>query len=66
MRPPFAYVQSFVDKPSGKVYRFFRKRGCKRVPLPGLPGSREFVEAYQRALDELQMVPIGAGRSTPR
>jgi hypothetical protein len=40
MRPPFPYVQSFVDKQSGKVFHYFRRRGYRRVRLP-LPGSRE-------------------------
>jgi hypothetical protein len=46
------YVQSFVDRKSGTVYHYFRRPGYKRVPLPGLPGSREFMAAYQDALKE--------------
>jgi site-specific recombinase XerD len=42
------YVQAFVS--SGGVYHYFRKRGSKRIPLPGLPGSAEFMAAYQQAL----------------
>ena len=34
----------------GRLYHYFRKPGCKRVPLPGLPGSAKFMEAYQAAL----------------
>jgi len=56
------YVQSFVDKQTGKVFHYFRKRGCKRVRLPGLLGSREFMEAYQRALDG-PLMPVGATRT---
>jgi integrase len=42
------YVQSFTS--AGGVYHYFRKRGSPRIPLPGLPGSSEFMEAYQTAL----------------
>jgi integrase len=59
------YVQSFVDRKSGTVYHYFRRPGYKRVPLPGLPGSREFMAAYQDALEEPH-VEIGASkRSIP-
>ena len=61
---PFRYVQSFVDRKTGAVFHYFRRRGYPRVRLPGLPGSREFMEAYQRALDSQQM-PIGATRTKP-
>jgi hypothetical protein len=40
------FVQSFVDKRSGAVFSYFRRRGHPRIRLPGLPGSREFMEAY--------------------
>jgi integrase len=45
------YVQEFVDK-IGKVRRYFRKPGCKPVPLPGAPGSAEFMQTYQAALGD--------------
>jgi integrase len=38
--------------------------GFKRVPLPGLPGSAEFMAAYQAALTgQLPRPPIGASRT---
>jgi enterobacteria phage integrase len=44
------YVNEFVDR-YGKVRRYFRRRrGGRPVPLPGLPGSAEFMAAYQAAL----------------
>jgi hypothetical protein len=43
------YVQAWVDR-EGRVHRYFRRRGYPRVPLPGLPGSFEFMAAYQAAL----------------
>jgi integrase len=45
------YVHQFVDRRSGKPRFYFRRRGFPRVPLPGLPGSEEFMAAYARALD---------------
>jgi integrase len=43
------YINEFVDR-YGNVRRYFRRRGGRPVPLPGLPGSSEFMEAYQAAL----------------
>jgi enterobacteria phage integrase len=45
------YVKIYTDR-SGKIRRYFRRRGCKPVPLPGVPGSAEFMAAYQAALGE--------------
>jgi integrase/recombinase XerD len=47
-----AYVQEFIDH-HGIVRRYFRKAGCKRVKLPGAPGSAEFNAAYEKALASL-------------
>jgi integrase len=55
------YVKAYVDR-SGKVRRYFRKPGCKAVPLPGAPGSAEFMEAYQAALGEKAPPPLGNRR----
>jgi integrase len=43
------YVNEFIDR-HGKIRRYFRRSGRKAVLLPGLPGSIEFMEAYQAAL----------------
>jgi site-specific recombinase XerD len=43
------YVHEFRDR-HGRVRRYFRRDG-KRTPLPGMPGSSEFMAAYQAALD---------------
>jgi hypothetical protein len=60
------YVQSWVDRKSGGIFHYFRRPGYKRVPLPGLPGSREFMAAYQEALDQpFAQMQIGIGRSKP-
>ena len=53
------YVQSFGG------YHYFRRRGSPRIPLPGIVGSPEFMEAYQQALAAAP-VAIGASkRSKP-
>src|SRR5215472_3095060 len=53
------YVQSFGE------YHYFRRRGWPRIPLPGVVGSTEFMEAYQQALAAAP-VAIGASkRSKP-
>jgi hypothetical protein len=43
------FVQAFADR-HGHARYYFRKPGFKRAALPGLPGSAEFMEAYQAAL----------------
>jgi integrase len=46
------HIHSWVDDRHGKAKArfYFRRRGHKQVPLPGMPGSPAFEEAYQRAL----------------
>ena len=43
------YVNEYRDR-HGRVRRYFRRPGCRAIPLPGLPGSIEFMQAYQAAL----------------
>jgi hypothetical protein len=43
------YVQQYRDC-RGKVRHYVRRRGKPNVPLPGAPGSAEFMEAYQSAI----------------
>lgn len=45
--PP--YVQEFTDR-FGKPRWYFRRPGFKRVPLPGLPWSPEFMAAHEAAM----------------
>jgi len=54
------YVNRFYDR-HGRLRFYFRRRG-KRIPLPGAPGSSEFMAAYQAALQgikETTPAPIG-------
>jgi integrase len=50
------YVKVYIDG-SGKMRRYFRRRGSKSVALPGVPGSAEFMRAYQDALGEAAPMP---------
>ena len=46
---------------------YFRRRGCKAIPLPGLPGSEEFMAAYAAAVADVSehALEIGASRTAP-
>jgi integrase len=43
------YVDRFVDR-HGHARHYFRRPGGKRIPLPGLPGSKEFMTIYKAVL----------------
>ncbi len=45
----FRFVVEDVDR-HGNVRLYFRRRGEPKVRLPGLPGSDEFMSAYQDSL----------------
>jgi integrase len=61
------FVHQWVDTRNGgaKARYYFRRPGFKRIPLPGLPGSDEFMEAYRTALagQALPRPMIGASRT---
>jgi len=54
------YVHEYIDR-HGRVRRYVRKGG-KHIPLPGMPGSPDFMEAYQAAL-RLKPTPIVTTRN---
>lgn len=58
------YVDQFEDA-SGKVRRYFRRPGGKRMPLPGEPGSLEFRMAYEAALAEGQPTVLQSKQRDP-
>src|SRR4051812_13623185 len=60
------YIHEFQDR-HGKTRRYFRGKDGKRKPLPGLPGSEEFMLAYQAALAGAEIVSpaIGTARTKP-
>ena len=43
------YVDRFIDR-HDHTRHYFRRPGGRRIPLPGLPGSDEFMAAYRTAL----------------
>jgi integrase len=47
----------------GKVRYYFRRRGHKNVPLPGLPGSEGFMSTYAAAIGNATPIKIGASRA---
>jgi len=53
------FVNEFIDR-HGRVRRYFRRRGQRAVLLPGLPGSIEFMGAYQAALATVSSPPPSA------
>jgi integrase len=59
------YVHEYRDR-HGKRRFYFRRRGFKKVALPGLPGSAEFMQAYQEALaGQARHQEIAADRTIP-
>ena len=56
------FVHGFIDR-HGKPRFYFRRAGHKKLPLPGLPWSPEFMAAYQDAIEGAPRVEIGANRS---
>src|SRR5215831_16978891 len=59
------YIHEFKDR-HGKIRRYVRLPGRKRIPLRGAPGSEEFMAAYQAALaGEALRVEVGASRTKP-
>lgn len=58
-----AYVHRFRDR-HNKMRHYFRKPGYKQVALPGMPGSEEFMTAYQAALSGTP-VPVAVTRTKP-
>ena len=57
-RRRFKYVNQFRDR-HGRLRFYFRRAGFKNVPLPGLPGSPEFMDAYQAALAGVPLPKTG-------
>jgi integrase len=49
MKIRLKYVHEYRDA-KGRVWRYVRRKGMPNANLPGLPGSPEFMKAYQDAL----------------
>ncbi len=63
MRQPPKYCHGYIDC-RGKPRWYLRRAGYKRVPLPGLPWSPEFMAAYEAAMAGQKIVP-GKDRIKP-
>jgi integrase/recombinase XerD len=64
MKPP-GYTHGFIDR-HGKPRFYLRRPGLKRVPLPGLPWSPEFMAAYEAAMaGQGAPIVVGAARTKP-
>jgi integrase len=53
------YVQAYRDC-RGKLRHYLRRRGKPRVPLPGIPGSAEFMAAYEGAIASNAPAPVAS------
>lgn len=65
---PKKFAKKYVveDNTDGVLRFYFRKKGQKKIRLPGVPGSDEFNKAYYDALNGvLTAESIGPKRSTP-
>jgi integrase len=56
------FVNSFRNR-HGTLVHYFRKRGCKSIRLRGIPGSPEFMRAYEAAIGNAEPIVIGAERA---
>jgi integrase len=57
------YIHEFRDR-AGNLRRYVRRPGMRKVALPGLPGSPEFMEAYSAALSGQPMPKAKHGPGT--
>lgn len=60
IRVPLPHINRYRDR-HGKLRHYFRRPGGKNIPLPGDPGSAEFIAAYNAALADKP--PIGVSRN---
>src|SRR5262249_13123897 len=58
------FVHGYLDR-HGRARHYLRRPGRKVVPLPGLPWSTEFMDAYEAAMANAVSVIIGEARSAP-
>jgi site-specific recombinase XerD len=56
------YIKEYAV--AGETYRYFRRKGCLPIKLPGLPGSRDFNAAYEAALNEKPIPPSAHSTGT--
>jgi integrase len=60
--PPF--VHGYIDR-HGKPRHYLRRKGYRKVALPGLPWSQTFMSAYERALEGQAALEPGKSKAKP-
>jgi integrase len=60
------YTHGFIDR-HGKPRFYFRRKGHRRLPLPGLPWSPEFMTAYEAAIkgEAAPLITVETNRTRP-
>jgi|SRR6516165_11243511 hypothetical protein len=58
------HIHTFWDR-HGKLRAYARVPGQKAVALPGIPGSAEYMAAYQDATEAAMQRLVGASRTIP-
>ena len=58
------YVKAYTDR-HGKSRYYYRRKGFPQTPLPGMPWTPSFMEAYEAAANAAKP-EIGAGKVVPR
>jgi integrase len=64
LRVRLPFIHEYKDRHS-RVRRYFRQRGKPLIPLPGAPGSPEFMTAYNAACAAMTVREIGSAKSLP-
>lgn len=61
---PLRHINHYIDR-HGRARFYYRPPGGKNVPLPGSPGSPDFLASYQAAVDQAarDKPPVGAERN---
>jgi integrase len=58
------FINAYLDR-HGKPRHYLRRRGRPQVAIPGVPWSKEFMDAYTAALTDASPPAIGASRIAP-
>ena len=58
------FVHGYLDR-HGKPRHYLRRPGHVRIPLPGMPFSTEFMDAYAAAMSDAVPISIGIRRTKP-
>jgi integrase len=61
-KPLLPFVHTYRDR-HGHKRHYFRRKGFRKIPLPGMVGSEEFMAAYAEAIAGAERIVVGAGRT---